>query len=143
MLAVCSALAVSCGYRIFHHQPGATRSTLQIQPVQQSPYGLLVSRKTGDRFIAIGDPVITETDLRRVATSTLDRGECAILITFTPPAATRLASFTSDKTGQLLAIIVDGKVVSTPKILGKLSPTVQLRGFSCDEANSIASSIAP
>ncbi len=138
------ALALSCEHRVFHHQPGEPRSTLRLRFVQEDSDGPLISKKTGTRFTALTDSVVTEEDIRRVASDPLRSGGCDIQITFTRDAAERLASFTHGRTGQLLAVIIDEDVVSAPRLLGELTPTIQLRAdFSCDEAADIASKIAP
>ncbi|HEV3138813.1 MAG TPA: M56 family metallopeptidase [Pirellulales bacterium] len=88
-------------------------------------------------------PIMTRDDVDR-AGAILDGDHVAVEIKFTNRGQERIGRATAENIGKRLAIVVDGKVISAPKIRGKITDSAKLTGrFGKDEAELLARSIRP
>ena len=84
--------------------------------------------------------VMTGTDLKNVNVTTNQTGGYEVGFTLTPKGAKIFSDFTETHINQVLAIVVDKKVISTPTIQGAIpnGQGVITGKFTAEEANSLA-----
>jgi preprotein translocase subunit SecD len=141
---VCSA--VGCDNGRIHHRPGDPRSTLELRFATEDPNGKAFEKRGRARRLSLGnDILISSRDIRSISLHPKNaHSYCALDISFTDEAGARIHSATMNSSGRILAVLVDGQVVSAPTISGPLGPYVQLNsGDSCDDALQLARRIAP
>lgn len=98
-----------------------------------------------DRPYRLEDEVIlTEKDLVRVAVGRGVFNDPVVNLRFSEEAGSRLKEWTGANVGRLLAIIVDGEVVSAATIQDRVERDAVIHGnFKKDEARRLAQSLAP
>jgi len=84
-------------------------------------------------------PAVTGRDLRN-AKPTLDQNNRpAVSFSLTPDGARKFGKFTGDNIGRLLAIVLDNRVVSAPRIDGRITDEGQIYGsFTSDEVADLS-----
>ena len=91
-----------------------------------------------------GPPLITGRDLVEAKASASDLADGSYRIDFRldPPAAERFGRQTERRLGERLAIVLDGQVVSTPVVQGRIGERGQISGkFSRREAEDLAAEL--
>lgn len=82
---------------------------------------------------------ITGRDLKTARESTDDFGKPAVSFNLTADGAARFGRVTEENIGKFLAIVLDGKVVSAPRIDGRITDSGQIHGsFTHEQANDLA-----
>jgi preprotein translocase subunit SecD len=89
------------------------------------------------------DVQITNADIARAWFQ--PRGEqYAVGLYFTEEGALKLASFTGKNIGKKAAMIVDGRVLSAPRIMAQISDRAEIHGdFTEQEARDLAAALDP
>ncbi len=97
----------------------------------------------GQPILLAGEVLMSSSDIQTVALSE-NRGRAVITLTLTKAAGERLASTTeADPNGQM-AILVDRKVLSTPRVAGPLGREIAIEtNQKEEEALSLARRLAP
>lgn len=81
---------------------------------------------TGEELFLVTPPIITAADITSI--KRIDAGEAgAAQFTVTADAANRMTAATAQQTGRL-AMVVNGKLVSAPKILAQISSPFHVAG---------------
>jgi preprotein translocase subunit SecD len=84
----------------------------------------------------------TNEDVAQASVATDDQERPTIEITFTKQGARKIAKLTEEHKGKLLAIVIDGRVISAPIIRDPFSERAVITGtFSKEEAEKLARSI--
>jgi preprotein translocase subunit SecD len=84
----------------------------------------------------------TNEDVAEARVAKDDRERPTIEITFTEQGARKMAKLSKEHTGKLLAIVIDGRVVSAPVIRDPFSAKAVIFGmFTKDEAEKLAKGI--
>ncbi len=82
---------------------------------------------------------ITGRDLRTARPSTDEFGKAAVSFNLTTDGAVRFGRVTEENVGKALAIILDGKVQSAPRINGRITDSGLITGsFTVEQANDLA-----
>jgi preprotein translocase subunit SecD len=104
-----------------------------------------VVERTGETVLLAPQPDLTEDHIGW-ATSEVDRiaGQPYILLHFTPLGTDRLATLTRGNIGKRFAVLLNGRIISTPMIQGVIDDgRVTIRGFeTIDEARRVARALA-
>jgi preprotein translocase subunit SecD len=125
--------------------PG-TAVTLEFRPGSQSPgSGLTEMTVPGSKTpVYISEDVaLSNADVQSTRVLTGPNGHQQIEIVFTKVGAERFAATTERLTGKPLGILVDGKLISAPVVMDKISggKAIITGGFSVEEAKRIADGI--
>ena len=122
---------VAVEFRLAENEPGAELIGMPIGDTDEQIY------VTKTAALENGD--IAKAEARR---SELDRVSYDVQIEFTPAGAKKMEAITGANLGKRLAILIDGKVLSAPKLLEKISSRAVITGrISADEARRIARGI--
>jgi TonB family protein len=103
-----------------------------------------VQQGTGQRVYLYPTALATTGDI--TSARVIDNGNSifSIEVTFSAPAAARIASGTGAHLGRPLAIILDGQVISVATVRAQISNTALLTGpFNAAAAQTLASRLAP
>ena len=74
----------------------------------------------------------------------MGNAQFGVTVTFSGPAAARMASGTAAHLGRPIAIVVDGQVVSAPTVKAPAGDSALLTGdFTSASAQSLAARLAP
>jgi preprotein translocase subunit SecD len=88
------------------------------------------------------DYTLTPDNIEEARAGTDDRMMPTIEITFTKQGGEKMSRLTEDSIGKLLAILVDGRVVSAPVVRSKISGAAIIQGdFTEDEVKQIVRSL--
>jgi len=124
------------------------RVSAEFYLVYEAPGGNVVERTveaTSETVFLSSRPDLTERDISW-ATMQTDRlsGRPAVLIHFTPIGTDKLALLTRQNIGRRLAIVIDGKILSTPLIRAEIRDgRATIEGFkSAAEAQRVADALA-
>ncbi len=94
-----------------------------------SPIHYLVQRRA----------VITGRDVKNARVGVDSLSQPAVHFSLTPRAASRFEDWTSRNIGQRVAIVMDGEVVTAPRIQGRIGGEGQITGrFTAEEAQELA-----
>jgi hypothetical protein len=99
--------------------------------------------KTPQKVYLHSEPVITRQD---ITAARLRKDELGIMIelTFTAKGAERMSEATSKNRDKLLAVLINGRVVSAPRILATISHGARIAGnFMAEEASDIVRGLRP
>jgi preprotein translocase subunit SecD len=109
------------------------------------PPSLMVVEGPGDRpdaaefYLVHREPVVTGRELRSAYPGTGELGQRNVRFTLDPRGAEALERATARNVGRRLAIILDERVVSAPRIDGAVGAEGQIRGgFTAAEADEMA-----
>lgn len=100
--------------------------------------------KTSQKVYLHVEPVITRQEIK--AARLLKDGTSGYMIelTFTAKGAERMSEATSQNRGKLLAVLINGRVVSAPRILATISNGARITGaFTAAEASDIVRGLRP
>jgi beta-lactamase regulating signal transducer with metallopeptidase domain len=85
---------------------------------------------------------LSNADIQEATATMDDNGQPVIMVSFTVGGAEKMAKLTEENLGKPMVIMIDGKVISAPKIMSKISTKAQISGnFSKEEAERIARGI--
>ena len=85
------------------------------------------------------DTVLTGADLRNASAEADQFGRTSVGFEMTPEGADTLGAFTADNIGQFLTIVLDKRVISSPRIQAAISDRGQITGnFTLEEARNLA-----
>ncbi len=85
---------------------------------------------------------LSNADIQEATATTDNNGQPVISVSFTVEGAEKMAKLTEENLGKPMVIMIDGKVISAPKIMSKISAKAQISGnFSKEEAERIARGI--
>jgi preprotein translocase subunit SecD len=95
---------------------------------------------TGERYYAVERrPLATEDSVAEVVPGITEDGDQIVGVEFEPAAAASLGDATERSIGHNLAVVVDGRVVSAPRVEGRLGERVVVRGgFTIDEIQELS-----
>jgi preprotein translocase subunit SecD len=96
--------------------------------------------ETADLTQRIWSTALTGADLKNASVSTDKLGKYEVAIEFTPEGATKFAEYTGNHVNDVLAIVLDKKVISVPVINSKIDEGrgVITGSFTYDGANQLA-----
>ena len=96
--------------------------------------------ETADLTQRIWSTALTGADLKNASVSTDKLGKYEVAIEFTPEGATKFAEYTGNHVNDVLAIVLDKKVISVPVINSKIEEGrgVITGSFTYDGANQLA-----
>jgi preprotein translocase subunit SecD len=146
-LLACITL-VACKEAKVHRPAGAPRSTLAFCIANESPAfpgqtPVVVPTNKMTLYLAPA-AVVTNADIRAVELAENQYGSTVIDITISPEAARRMHDVTSESIGKHMAILIDGKVVMTPRITSVIDDRVRIEaGYTHAQAAAIAERLAP
>ena len=139
-------LMVSIACRVLSGQapaPVPTCPTMEVGIVadQSDDFARKFSSEQG-RIVSVAEkPLLTMADLTDANVS-LTEGQIVLNVSMTTESAKRVQDFTANHVGKMIAFIVNGRVIRTPKILDPVTGKGLLIGpFSQDEAQKLADSI--
>ena len=128
--------------------PTANPVSVTIHLIHESPGEGLIEWKverTGEILLLSPKPDLTHRDISWAALQ-LDyiKRRAYVLVHFSPVGREKLATLTRQNIGKRLAILVDGKVLSTPLIQSEVRDgRATIQGFrSFDEAQRVADSLS-
>jgi preprotein translocase subunit SecD len=125
----------------------APRVTVEFRLAENEPRAELVGMPVGDtdeqiyvtKTAALKNADIVKAEAKR---SNLDQGSYDVEIEFTPAGAKKMEAISGANIGKRLAVLVDGKVLSAPRLQDKISSRAVITGrISADEARRIARGI--
>ncbi|HVR10776.1 MAG TPA: hypothetical protein VMW75_22220 [Thermoanaerobaculia bacterium] len=146
VLLMTLAIAVqACGVSI-HRRPGDPRVVAEIRPAQRGPIlgGSGPVPAPGGGTLYLGPQLlIANADVTDV--SVLHEGAAfVVMLHLTRLAGDRVAAYTAHHQGEVLAVVLDGKVITAPSIKGSLGRDVVIdAGLSESEAQRLAHGLAP
>jgi len=98
-----------------------------------------VSQPSDEWYLVNRSAVITGRDLKTARETTDEFGKPAVSFNLTVDGAARFGRVTEDNIGKQLAIVLDGKVQSAPRINGRITDSGQITGsFTHEQANDLA-----
>ena len=85
----------------------------------------------GKAVLVDSHPALTQRDVRQAELASIDDGQPAVRVLFTPEASQRLALLTRDEQGKALAVVIDGQLRLLPKVTRVVTDgRVTLQGFA-------------
>lgn len=93
------------------------------------------------RYLAVEKPVVTSEDLRTAEARADDyeRNNSQIDFTLHPAGASKFGAWTEANVGRDVAVVVDGRILSAPRIQSKITDRGQITGkFSREDAEDLA-----
>lgn len=129
-------------------EAGRPRISVQFFLVLETVGADIVERKvesTGEVLLLEKKPDLTERDIAWARMETVrGTGRPSVLIHLTPLGRDKLDMLTRQNIGKRLAIVVDGRILSTPLIRGTISDgRASIQGFkSAAEAQRVADALA-
>jgi preprotein translocase subunit SecD len=105
--------------------------------------------RSDQKLYLYAEPIVTGEDI--ISAFALEGGypradgaHFEVHVTFTKPAADRLAKFTEEHIGEMLAIIANGKLLSAPTIRDRIYDRAVIAGNLTEkEANELAKLLNP
>jgi preprotein translocase subunit SecD len=90
-------------------------------------------------YLLVADPVIVGADLRSARPGLDDDDEPGVVVRFSEAASKRLHEFSAEHVGRRLAILVDGEVITAPRLDGPIPGEAFISGgFSLQEVEELA-----
>ena len=128
--------------------PQSATERLEVHAVAEAGYPGAIeapSRTPGWTFYLQPDVLLSSRDIKSATAQSSVAGYANVLIVFTDEGARKFASITEKFRRRQIAIVIDGVVVSSPKIMEKISggKAVIDAGFSLEEAKREAREIVP
>ncbi|HXE79894.1 MAG TPA: protein translocase subunit SecD [Vicinamibacterales bacterium] len=124
--------------------PAASREELLAPHGGKEPPGQQVVSGVGDGtsgvsyYLVQRTPVITGRDLRNARPTLDEYNQPAVSFSLKPDGAARFSNVTGQNVGRALAIILDGRVVSAPRIESRISDEGRITGsFTQQEAQDL------
>ena len=97
------------------------------------------SQSSDEWYLVNKVAAITGRDLRTARESTDEFGKPGVSFNLTADGAARFGRVTEENIGKQLAIVLDGKVQSAPRINGRITDSGQITGsFTHEQANDLA-----
>jgi preprotein translocase subunit SecD len=120
--------------------PGATFEVFTIKAANGPNTTQAVDPKTGDQLFLQSPPILTTTDIDTVANDVMDienadgtlsrLHQLALKVELTPEDAAKMATATATPTGKAIAVVINGKVISTPRMNSQVHGLFQISGAS-------------
>jgi preprotein translocase subunit SecD len=127
-------------------------SRFELRRAQSTPAEGLIEMnppRSDQKIFVYAEPIATADDILDAVAleggyARADGAHFEVHVTFTQAAAERLAKFTQEHTGEMLAIIANGKLVSAPTIRDRIYDRAVIAGnFTEIEANELAKLLNP
>jgi len=123
---------------------GATR--LEIRLAETAPATGLTEATVGgsnQRVYLHPETLATQADVTSARVIDLGGGQSGVSVTFSAPASERMRSGTATHLGRPVAIVLEGRVVSSPTVRAPISDSAVISGVTADAARSLASRLSP
>jgi preprotein translocase subunit SecD len=131
-----------------HAQPtvkAVAKPALEFRWAEEQPgEGLTEARVRGRDWSVYLHPevLLTEADVEEAEARPEGEGAPAVLLRFTPSGGDKMAEATKANKGRLLAVLVDGEVVSAPRVQSRIKREAMVSGkFTPQEVEEIAARI--
>jgi preprotein translocase subunit SecD len=108
---------------------------------------------TGGPLFLQTPPIITTTDIATVARSEIEiqtvngtpsgRTRPALDVELTPAGSAKMATATATPTGKPIAVVINGQVVCTPKVLSQIQKSFQISGIDVRFTSAIEAITRP
>jgi len=138
LLIIC--VCVGCGSRA---DARVSCPAIEVSAVADAPSDSTRSAALNDsrKIPLAGTPLVTSADITD-ATAALTDGQWGLSVSVTDEAAKRVHDFTAQHIGGTMALLIDGKVQGTPKIVGPVTTKKYLIGqFTRADAERLATAI--
>jgi preprotein translocase subunit SecD len=122
--------------------PRATLEVFTIAAAQSPNTTPAVDPGTGDPLFLQTPPIVTTSDIATVARSAIEietvsgarsgRTQPVLNVELTPAGSAKMAAATATPTGKPIAVVINGQVVSTPKLHSPIQGSFQISGDSND-----------
>lgn len=122
--------------------PGATLEVYTIAAAKAPNTIPATDPGTGGPLFLQTPPIITTTDIATVARCVIEietasgtrsgRTQPALNVELTPAGSAKMATATATPTGKPIAVVINGQVVSTPKLVSSIQGSFQISGDSND-----------
>jgi TonB family protein len=124
------------------------RSTgsLEIRLAESAPAAGLVEAVvsgSGQRIYLHTETLATAADVTSARVIEIGAAQFGVGVTFSGPAAARIASGTGGHLGRPVAIVLDGQVVSAPTVKSAIGDSAVITGVTRASAQSLAARLAP
>lgn len=106
----------------------ATLDLYIVSPTQTPDSLEVTDPATNATLFLLRPAVITAADVDTVQLTETDGQPPSLSVTLTPAGATKLAAATANPTGMQLAFLINGEVISTPKLISPLSAAFNVTG---------------
>jgi hypothetical protein len=145
LMALTMAVEACDGHSI-HRKPGDPRVVAEVRPALRGPIpgGSGPVPAPGGGTLYLGPQLlIANADVARV--SVLHEGASfVVMLVLTPQAGDRVAAYAAHHQGEVLAVVLDGKVITAPIIKGSLGRELVIdAGLSESEAERLGHGLAP
>ena len=142
---LCIALAlVAC--QPADRKPTFTSGSLRIHVAEDTPHANWqpMIAAGGEMLYVDPTPAMTERHLRRVKVGKVQAEDAILILGFNEEGTARLAEMTGANVGKRIAFVVNGRVVSAPRLESRIDGGVAVieGGFTEEEATRLAKAIA-
>lgn len=146
--SILAALLLSgCAGEEIRRLPGEPARSVEFRVEADSPSApgaVSLPLPDGQPILLSPEAVIRNADIKRVRVSRDRNGGFAIELSLKPQAAARLHRETETHIGRRMAILLDGRVVSAPRINSAIAESVLINGdFTREQAMNTARALAP
>lgn len=113
-----------------------------LSPVKTADMKQATDPSSGKPIFLVTPPIVSAADMAAVEQSTGADGQPALTVYMTPAGAKTLAAATAKLQGQQIALVINNKVIATPKLIAPLSESFQITGqFSREEGEQLFTSL--
>jgi preprotein translocase subunit SecD len=118
--------------------PGTTLEVFAIVAAKDASTTEAIDPATGGPIFLQTPPIITTTDVASVARSAIEYGTAsgqvaeqpALAVELTPGGSAKMSAATANAGGEPVAVVINGHVIATPKILSPIQSSFQISGDS-------------
>ena len=141
LLSLMICLGLACAPR---HEAGAPCPAIEMSAVMdtQTDSNKTVTLNDTTKILISQTPLVTTGDITS-ASASQDAGQWVVNFTVTDEAAKRVHDFTQQHVGKNLAVVVDGKAHSTPRIASAIvGNSYRIDGLDRADAERLATAIS-
>jgi len=113
---------------------------IEIRGADRSPFEGAVEYPGpgGESLYVEPEAAIVASDFHHVSPGIDDLGDSFLKVTLTPEGAAKMERMSSQRTGKLMAVLVDDEVIAAPTVIGTMSDQIQLHGlWTQEEVNDL------